>query len=215
MELAPRLRFDADVVVHGSANPLLAAEIVFSCLHGNMPEKELDLIQFSTRCMAQLRARTPKIVRRYLGKPEFPRVVFHDMPDYSFRYAITSVFACPTDTSEQSSARNSSCSPPQESMVALTPSGHRHSSDVAAFAEQIDYGPMFLALLKCVKPRSANSRRRSPQPSNTARIARSLFPLSMFRGRRLPEATGFLGREPVPKPHTQLLGTSHTPDTGG
>ena len=29
-------------------------------------------------------------------------------------------------------------------------------------------------------------------------------------GRRLPEATGFLSRRPVPKPHTQLLGTSHT-----
>jgi len=52
MKRAPRLWFDADVVVHGSANPLLAAEIAFSCLHGNMAEKELDLIQFSTRCMA-------------------------------------------------------------------------------------------------------------------------------------------------------------------
>jgi len=40
----------------GSANPLLAAEIAFSCLYGNVPEKESDLIQFSTRCMAQLRA---------------------------------------------------------------------------------------------------------------------------------------------------------------
>jgi len=56
MKRAPRLRFDADVVVHGSANPALAAEIAFSCLHGNVAEKELDLIQFSTRCMAQLLA---------------------------------------------------------------------------------------------------------------------------------------------------------------
>ena len=53
---APRLRFDADVVVHSPANPLLAAEIAFSCLHGNVTEKELDLVQFSTRSMAQLRA---------------------------------------------------------------------------------------------------------------------------------------------------------------
>ena len=30
---APRLRFYSDVVVHGSANPLLAAEIAFGCLH--------------------------------------------------------------------------------------------------------------------------------------------------------------------------------------
>jgi hypothetical protein len=30
-----------------------------------------------------------------------------------------------------------------------------------------------------------------------------------------PEAPGFLDCEPVPKPHTQLLGTFHTSDTGG
>ena len=41
------LRFDADVVVDGYANPLLAAEIALSGLHGNVPEKELDLFQFS------------------------------------------------------------------------------------------------------------------------------------------------------------------------
>jgi len=34
-------------------------------------------------------------------------------------------------------------------------------------------------------------------------------------GRRLPEATSLLGREPVPKPHAQLLGTFHASDTGG
>ncbi len=78
---AARLRFDADLVVHGTANPLLASEIAFSCLLRNMAEKELDLIRFSTRCMAQLRARTPQIMERYLGKPEFPRVLFHNMPD--------------------------------------------------------------------------------------------------------------------------------------
>ena len=48
MERVPWLGFDTDAVVHGSANPLLAAEIAFRCLHGNVPEKELDLIQFST-----------------------------------------------------------------------------------------------------------------------------------------------------------------------
>ena len=91
------------MVVHSLANPLLAAEIPFCCLHGNVPEKELDLIQFSTRSMAQLRARTPQIMRRYMGEPEFSSVLFHNMPDDSFRYAVTPVFACPTDTSEQSS----------------------------------------------------------------------------------------------------------------
>jgi hypothetical protein len=48
MERAPLLRLNTNAVVHGSANPLLAAEIAFSCLHGNVAEKELDLIQLST-----------------------------------------------------------------------------------------------------------------------------------------------------------------------
>jgi len=41
---AARLRFDADVVVHSSANPLLAAEIAFGCLHGDVTKKKLDLV---------------------------------------------------------------------------------------------------------------------------------------------------------------------------
>jgi hypothetical protein len=43
------------------------------------------------------------------------------------------------------------------------------------------------------------------------------IPLS-FEGVRswhLPEATGFLGREPIAKPYTQLLGTFHTSDASG
>ena len=71
MERASRLRFDTDAVVHGSVNPLLAAEIAFSGLDGNVPEKKLDLFQLSARSMAQLRARTPQIMRRYMGEPEF------------------------------------------------------------------------------------------------------------------------------------------------
>ena len=74
MKRAPRLRFNADLVVHSSTNPLLAAEIAFGCLNGGMSEKELNLVQFSTRCMAQLRARTPQIMRRDLGEPEFPSI---------------------------------------------------------------------------------------------------------------------------------------------
>ena len=97
-----RLRFDADVVVDSSANPLLAAEIAFGCLHGDVAEKELNLFQRSTRSVAQLGARTPQIMRRYMGEPEFSSILFHHMPDDSFRYTLTPAFACATDTSEES-----------------------------------------------------------------------------------------------------------------
>ena len=76
------------MVVHGSANPLLAAKIAFSCLHGNVPEKESDLIQFSTRCVAQLRARTSQIMRCLPG-PRF--VIMSDLVGRSEDDAINEV----------------------------------------------------------------------------------------------------------------------------
>lgn len=81
VERAPWLGFDTDAVVYRSTNPLLAAEIAFSCLHGDVPEKELDLIQFSTRSTTQRGTRTSQIMRCYLGKSEFCRVLLHDVPD--------------------------------------------------------------------------------------------------------------------------------------
>jgi hypothetical protein len=50
------LRFDADAIVHGSADPLLTAEITFGCLYGYMSQQELNLVQFSACGIAQLRA---------------------------------------------------------------------------------------------------------------------------------------------------------------
>src|SRR5438045_3041613 len=39
------LRFNANAVVHGSANPLFAAEVTFGYLHRNVSEEELNLLQ--------------------------------------------------------------------------------------------------------------------------------------------------------------------------
>ena len=176
MERAPRLRFDADAVVHGFANPLLAAEIALSCLHGNMPKKELNLVQFSTRYMAQLRARTPQIMRRYLCEPEFPRVLFHHMPDYPFRYAITQCLPA-QQTHRNNLAAEIPAAAAQTSMILMTHSG---TGTVRMCPPLPTRSTRAQRCCKCVKSKSANSRRRSPQPSNTARIARSRFPLSVF-----------------------------------
>ena len=47
------LRFDADAVVHRSANSLLAAEITLRRLDGDMAQQELDLLQLSSRFATQ------------------------------------------------------------------------------------------------------------------------------------------------------------------
>jgi hypothetical protein len=42
-------RLESDVVVDGVAEPLLAAEITLSRQHADMPEQELDLLEFAAR----------------------------------------------------------------------------------------------------------------------------------------------------------------------
>jgi len=70
---AAALWFDAEVIIHGPLNPLLAAEIPFGCLHGNVAQKELNLLQFAACGMAQLCARAAKIMWREPRQTEFPR----------------------------------------------------------------------------------------------------------------------------------------------
>jgi hypothetical protein len=86
---------------------------------------------------------------------------------------------------------------------------------VATFADKINYGPVFLALLQMREVQI--SQFAASEPAAQQHGENRTVPQSFegVRSRRLPEATGLLGREPVPKPYTQLLGTFHTPDTGG
>ena len=60
------LRFDAHSVVDGEPQFLLATEVTFRRLDGNMSKQELDLIEFAAHKMAEPRATPPKIMRREL-----------------------------------------------------------------------------------------------------------------------------------------------------
>jgi hypothetical protein len=96
------LRFDADVVVHGSVDPLLTAEITLCYLHRNVSEKELDLVQFSASGMAQLRARATQIMRCESAETEFLRIVFHYVPDCPLRNEDSGMRIVPIQISPES-----------------------------------------------------------------------------------------------------------------
>jgi hypothetical protein len=57
------------------------------------------------------------------------------------------MFACPTDTSEQSSGRDPGRGYPQIDDC-FNPLGHRNGSNVPPFADKINDGPMLFVLLQ-------------------------------------------------------------------
>jgi hypothetical protein len=58
MQDTTKLRLDADAVVDGSTDSLLASQVSFGRLDGDVSKKELNLLQFATVCMAKLGARS-------------------------------------------------------------------------------------------------------------------------------------------------------------
>ena len=69
------LRFDADPIIDGAANALLATQVSLGRLDGDVPEKKLNLLQFATRRVAEPGAGATKVVRRKPLDPCFAGVL--------------------------------------------------------------------------------------------------------------------------------------------
>lgn len=54
---------EAKTIVHRMSEILLAAKIAFGSLHRGVSQQELNLLQLSPAVVAQLRARSPQVVR--------------------------------------------------------------------------------------------------------------------------------------------------------
>src|SRR5580698_7816351 len=55
---ASGFRLDSDTVIHGRCDPLDATEVTLGGLHGNVPEKKLNLFQFTAGSAAEPRLGT-------------------------------------------------------------------------------------------------------------------------------------------------------------
>ena len=102
------------------------------------------------------------------------------------------MFACPTDTPEQSSGRYAGCGyPPIDHR--FDPFGHRDGSDVPAFADEVNDGPVLFALLQMHEvqiSQLAPSESTAKQDSENCTVPLSL---QSVRRRRLPEPASFPG----------------------
>ena len=113
---------------------LLAAEVALGRLDGRMPQQELNLFQFAAAVVAQLRARSPQIVRGDMFQARPLAAAPYHVPDDILRYASSPYLAGSCDRSEDSSFRNP-CRQHPLIERGLHPLRNRHRADVAALAD--------------------------------------------------------------------------------
>ena len=148
-----RTRFDANAIIDGRTNSLFAAKIALRRLDGYVPQKKLNLIELTSRSVAQPSAGPTQIVRRQCGDAGRPCRFLHDVPNRFFRDGISPRLADLIYPAEHCSSINSSRNQPIV-QFASHPIGNRNSSNMTTFASQIHNCPMLLTLLKMIESQS-------------------------------------------------------------
>ncbi len=87
------------------AYSLLTAEILFCCLNGDVPEEKLDLVKFTTCCVAEAGARATQVMRRQFFDSGLLGAILDDVPDNPLGHAVTPDFSRTADASEQAAMR--------------------------------------------------------------------------------------------------------------
>lgn len=70
------------MVIDGDAQFLFAAEVLFGRLHADVSKKELDLLQFASRNVAQTGTCASQIMRSKVAESSFRDKPFDNAPDH-------------------------------------------------------------------------------------------------------------------------------------
>jgi hypothetical protein len=135
-----------ETIVHRASEILLAAKIPLGCLHRRMPQQELNLLQFTTTVVTQLRACSPQVVRCDVLQTHPLTTGPNDVPDYILRDAPPPNLPRPGDCTKYASLPDTGGSCPLIERR-LDPIWYGYGADVPAFADQIHYRPVTLANL--------------------------------------------------------------------
>jgi hypothetical protein len=157
-----KIGLDANAIIDGGSNSLLAAQVAFGRLHRNVPQEKLDLLQLPSRSMAEPSTGPPQIVRRQFGHSNASGGFLHDVPNRLYRHPMS---PCPSyfvDPAEQSSSINGGRVEPIV-QFGSHPIGNRNRPNVASLANQIDNSLMLFALLEMIQCQSHGFM--PPQPT--------------------------------------------------
>ena len=162
--------------------------------------------------MAQAGTRPAQIVGSDSRQAEPGRVLLNNVPNDSLGHALAPALSRSPNAPKHPAGGDSRRGPPVVNGL-LHSVGKRNGPDVSTLSNQAHDGPVVFASLEQVKGQFGEfttPEAAAQQDGQEGSIALAF----QSRGcRSLPETTSFFGCQPVPKPHTQLLGSLDTTDS--
>jgi hypothetical protein len=137
-------------VVYWMSKILFTAEIAFRCLDGCMPQQELNLLQFATARVAQLRTGSSQVMRCNMLQARSLAASLDHIPHDILRDAFPPHLSRPCDGSKDPSFPNPGCRRPLIER-SFDPFWNGHGANVAALANQVHHGPVPLAHLDFIQ----------------------------------------------------------------
>jgi hypothetical protein len=144
------VRSELKKVVHWMPEILFATEIAFRGLDGCMPQQELNLLQFTTARVAQLRTGSPKVMRCNMLQARSLAAALDHVPHDILRDAFSPHLSRSGNCSKDSSLRDLGCYYPLIE-GRFDPLWNGHRADVPALADQVHDCPVTLAHLHLIQ----------------------------------------------------------------
>ena len=144
------VRSEGKKIVHRMSKILFAAEIAFGRLHGYMPQQELNLLKLSAVRVAQLRTRSPQVMRRNMLQARSLAATLDYVPHDILRDAFSPHLSRPGNCSKDPSLRHPGCYYPLIE-CRFDPLWNGHRADMAALADQVYHRPVPLAHLDFIQ----------------------------------------------------------------
>src|SRR6202140_943998 len=137
-------------VVYRMSEILFAAEIAFRSLDGCMPQQELNLLQFATAAVAQLRAGSPQIMRCNVLQPGSLAAGLDYVPHDILRDAFPPHLSRSGNGSKDPPFPDPGCRRPLIER-SFDPLWNGHGANVSALPNQVHHGPVPLAHLDFIQ----------------------------------------------------------------
>src|SRR5215469_17441044 len=208
-----RVRSEVEKIVHWMPEILFATQVALCCLHGCMPEQELNLLQLSSTVMTQLGAAAPQIMGCNVFQACSLAAGSDHVPDHVLRDATAPHLSQSGDRSKDFALANPSGACPLVESD-FDPVRNGHGPNVATFADQIDHGPVSLAHLDVVQLQANQFRPSKPTTKQHGQHRIIALGAHTVTTSALEYFRTLLCAQPIAGPESELLDSFDTADSG-